>query len=248
MFARDMASGAWKFNGETIKFSTDGNLLDGQHRLNAIIQSGCTVKMMVVWGLDESSQDTVDIGAARTVADMLDMEGVERPKSGAAIAKWLLNAEHGNPLNTYIYAPSKPEVEAYFWEHRGEIDLASQHGLEAARRRLPLNNSAFGYAYAMCARVDQEAAEEFLMEGLVRKVMLPPDHIVHALDKRINNSTLRGERGSTVQNMRPEDMVCYTLMAWRIWRKGETREILYAPREKGWINETFPWPDGRKSK
>lgn len=33
LFARDMKRGAWKVNGEAIKFSRTGRLLDGQHRL-----------------------------------------------------------------------------------------------------------------------------------------------------------------------------------------------------------------------
>ena len=35
MFAREMRNGEWRFNGEAIKFSKDGRLLDGQHRLLA---------------------------------------------------------------------------------------------------------------------------------------------------------------------------------------------------------------------
>lgn len=34
-YARDMLAGRWQLNGQTIKISKDGQLLDGQHRLEA---------------------------------------------------------------------------------------------------------------------------------------------------------------------------------------------------------------------
>src|SRR3990172_8052075 len=51
-YARDMTAGHWTLNGEAIKFATDGTVLDGQHRLRAVIDSDVTVQMLVVVGLD----------------------------------------------------------------------------------------------------------------------------------------------------------------------------------------------------
>ena len=48
-YARDMAAGAWKVTAETIKMSPAGRLLDGQHRLQAVVASGVTVPMFVAY-------------------------------------------------------------------------------------------------------------------------------------------------------------------------------------------------------
>lgn len=48
MFAREMRNGEWRFNGEAIKFSKDGRLLDGQHRLLAVI-AALTIKTWNKW-------------------------------------------------------------------------------------------------------------------------------------------------------------------------------------------------------
>lgn len=37
LYSEDMAKGEWKTNGETIKFSKDGALIDGRNRLNAVM-------------------------------------------------------------------------------------------------------------------------------------------------------------------------------------------------------------------
>jgi hypothetical protein len=36
-YVNDIWNGAWKDNGERVKFGKDGNLRDGQHRLSAIV-------------------------------------------------------------------------------------------------------------------------------------------------------------------------------------------------------------------
>lgn len=64
-YAMQMRSGKWIANGETIKFGSNGELVDGQHRLQAIIQSGVTVTMVVVTGVPEGSKETIDVGKVR---------------------------------------------------------------------------------------------------------------------------------------------------------------------------------------
>jgi hypothetical protein len=69
--ARDMSAGRWHDTGEPIKFDYNDALLDGQHRLGAIVASGVTIEMLVIWGLQPETQDYMDIGLKRSVADSL---------------------------------------------------------------------------------------------------------------------------------------------------------------------------------
>lgn len=54
-FAADMRRGKWHITHQGIAFDEAGNLLDGQHRLAAIVKSGCTIEMLVTTGLPQSS-------------------------------------------------------------------------------------------------------------------------------------------------------------------------------------------------
>lgn len=76
-YARDMVSGDWLLDGETIKFDTAGRLIDGRHRLSAVLAADVEVPMIVVRGVDPSVMDTVDAGAKRTYADALKIQGEE---------------------------------------------------------------------------------------------------------------------------------------------------------------------------
>jgi hypothetical protein len=78
-YARDMALRRWVYTHQGIAFNDKDELIDGQHRLNAIIVSGVEfVRMMVTFGLpskvegqEMTTMDAVDRGATRSVGDQL---------------------------------------------------------------------------------------------------------------------------------------------------------------------------------
>lgn len=74
-YARDMDAGRWVVNGEGIKLSSRGAVLDGQHRLRAVIKSGATIRSLVVRGLDEGVFQTLDTGKRRSMGDVLAIAG-----------------------------------------------------------------------------------------------------------------------------------------------------------------------------
>lgn len=73
--AADMRDGRWVLNGEPVQFDREGRLINGQHRLSAIVLSGVTVQMLVVTGVEPRAQDTIDIGAARSIGNILQLHG-----------------------------------------------------------------------------------------------------------------------------------------------------------------------------
>lgn len=82
--AQAIRRGEWKVNGDTIKINPDGQILDGQHRLWAIVESGLSVMSAVVIGLDTGAQHTVDIGARRNLSDALRLHGETNTNNLAA--------------------------------------------------------------------------------------------------------------------------------------------------------------------
>lgn len=85
--ALNMTRGTWKFNGDTIRFDDKGNLIDGQHRLSAIVESNKSMTMLFVSGLDTSIIRTIDQETKpRNLGDILKMDNV---KYAAKIASCL---------------------------------------------------------------------------------------------------------------------------------------------------------------
>lgn len=72
-YADDMRKGLWTMTGEAVKFDREGHLLDGQHRLWAIIESGCTIPILVVRGIEYEHLAEMDTGRKRTPQQWLEM-------------------------------------------------------------------------------------------------------------------------------------------------------------------------------
>jgi len=79
--AKAVRTDNWKFNGATIVYDKLGNLIDGQHRLQAIAISAKTVPSLVVRGIDTDIKvfETIDDAKARRVQDFLHV------KNGATV-------------------------------------------------------------------------------------------------------------------------------------------------------------------
>lgn len=73
MWSARLQKGQWKLTHQGIAFDVDGYLIDGQHRLTAIVATGIAVKMMVARGLDRTAFEVMDQGAARSASDIVGL-------------------------------------------------------------------------------------------------------------------------------------------------------------------------------
>jgi hypothetical protein len=104
-YAAEMLSGRWvESSGETIKFDRSGKLIDGQHRLAAIIKANKTMRMTVARNLDQSAFAVIDSGMARNGGDVLHIAGIPNANVLAAGIK----VHHG--LINGILDPDKSGV------------------------------------------------------------------------------------------------------------------------------------------
>lgn len=106
-----ISRGEWALNGDAIRFCTSGQLLDGQHRLQAIVLACKPVKSLVVRGLAPGSFATIDTNrAVRTGRDVMALSGIQNYSVVAPMARLMHYFEAtGNP---YDNSPEKvPSAE-----------------------------------------------------------------------------------------------------------------------------------------
>lgn len=84
-----MKSGLWRKTHQGIAFDDQGRLVDGQHRMWAIVESGCTVPIFVTRGLSADDVVVVDTGIARGYADTAHYQGWDVDPLTASLAKLL---------------------------------------------------------------------------------------------------------------------------------------------------------------
>lgn len=85
-YAAEMSDGKWLFNGETIKLNGTC-VIDGQHRLAAIVKSGVTVECLVIRNLDKMTGVTIDCGKGRTLSDWVKYRGIKNAVSVTSMAR-----------------------------------------------------------------------------------------------------------------------------------------------------------------
>ena len=76
-YADSMKSGKWMLNGMCIIFDADGHLIDGHHRLLAVIKAGIPVKFDVARGVSADAFTTYDCGRHRTLGQLIAMQGAK---------------------------------------------------------------------------------------------------------------------------------------------------------------------------
>jgi hypothetical protein len=74
--AEQIKLGKWIENGESIKFNKSGVLVDGQHRLLAVVKLGLPIKTNVVRGCDDDSFATLGNARPRSARDTMSTLGI----------------------------------------------------------------------------------------------------------------------------------------------------------------------------
>lgn len=158
-----MKNDQWKANGETIKISSQGKLIDGQHRLTAIIQANVACLMLVCDGISEEAIDTIDIGKRRTFGDWLNINGEENPTNLSAALHKLAAYEKYYASSFYVKGGLKnltyQDLEALLRKHAGIRHSVAFIAKNEARRIFDRSIlSALHYLFTLS---DSDKAEEF---------------------------------------------------------------------------------------
>lgn len=102
-YALQMQAGFWAADSnDAILISTDGELLNGQHRLNAVIEAGIPVKMAVRYGVDKSIFKVLDQGAARSASDLYTRT-IPNKASAIGGARMMAALRHGTSLTLAVH-------------------------------------------------------------------------------------------------------------------------------------------------
>lgn len=216
--SRVMKQGLWQFNGEPIRFTSDGTVLDGQHRLLAIVDSGTTQDLVIQRGFDSSIFSTIDVGAKRNGGDALKASGVADFTVIAAIA-------HGYLTSKGVNSPSVVEIERTVNLLGNRIHQAASISRTAGKELH--SKKLFGVAAIYLLEANQWAASEFF-DSLASGAGLPSGDPRLALRNRFIKGTLDTTHISSPHTLKP---VLNTIFkTWNAWRSGRTMATVQITR------------------
>ena len=95
-YAKDMSSGNWSLTGDTIQFSKNGVLMNGQNRLFACVKAGVPFVTHVAFGIEASSRVHMDVGKVRNNHDLFHGEGVPYPLETGKGIRMIMAWKSGN--------------------------------------------------------------------------------------------------------------------------------------------------------
>jgi hypothetical protein len=107
-FVADMQALKWILTHQGIAFDANGNLIDGQHRLHAIVQSGVEIDLLVVNNPEGDYQSPIDFGWKRNIATVQNWSTREVAAIGA-----LRSLEQGYGANAKLTLAEAVEIHSH---------------------------------------------------------------------------------------------------------------------------------------
>lgn len=197
-YARDMAHGNWINNGDVVRISVDGVLLDGQHRLSAIVMSGVTIPVNFVEGLDPDAFTRIDTGHKRTIGAIAGLTGFANSHAASAIAKRLIQWENTADKSRFTFSNgffsqiTEKDILGFMDTYDDEIQSMFKNINNALPHRKCGAPSALVAALIICQRYNTDAASSFV-SGLITGANLTEFSPIAALrDKLVDPPERRG--------------------------------------------------------
>lgn len=227
----------WVFNGEAIKVADTGLLLDGQHRCLAVIETGKSIRVVLIQGLPESTRDTMDTGRPRTLGNVLQMRGHKDSNRLAAAIRRMVVAERVGFKAAFVAGTvetTRPEELAWFERNPWVEDYMIQSRNIASDPGILLSSTSVVALLSRFDAIDQEDSMHF-WDKLRSGEDLSRDHPIMALRRAFKRlGELKGQHDQY-------HLAGLTIKAWNKYRRGESASLLRF-KSGGANPETFPMP------
>jgi len=227
-YCRDQAGGAWISTAQPIVFDWNGNLLDGQHRLRMIVETGVPQLMYVATGEDPATFPAYDRGRGRTAGDALAMLGHKHYNALAAAAARLKRHYRGDAWSTtaaekYVNVQDVIDIVQEFPSlvenmHRTNCVLVA-HSLAA-------------FLHFLFSEKDQELADWFFDVLAGRAAAKNTDGAFVIRERLIKQKAAKGK-------LEEKEVAALIVKAWNAQREGR-RVTTIRWRSSGPCAEPFP--------
>jgi hypothetical protein len=230
-FAEAMRRGEWVVTHQGIAFDVNGVLIDGQHRLAAIVEADLPVEMTVFTEVAEGTFDVLDTGKRRNAADVLAIEGEKSATMLAAMVR-----------TVWLYQ-NRPDLN---WSG-GSAAVTNHQIVQALEQHPKLRDFlAVGEQIAAASGMIKSAAgaASYLVEQANKRVDLDPwyDGVIDGAGlaksdprlafRRVMFHMARKQAGQVLRRRDTREHVALYIKAFNAWASGEELgQLRFTPRE-----------------
>lgn len=219
--ADDMKHGRWRYTGDAIKFDESGTLLDGQHRLSAVVQSGKAIQSLVVTGLETKVFEVLDRGKRRSNRDVLAAKGCRHYGEQAAALK-LLNGiysgkDHGvtippTQLDRYLARfPRLGDVAGFAYKSKA-YNVVRSKKLVVAVIMMSVDTPEFNKG----EYPDIPDSVQWFWRSLGSGLNLSASDPAYVLREKLQNNRIKASRGAELDRIK---LACI-IKAWNAYAGG----------------------------
>lgn len=210
--ANEMKRGEWVPTPIPVIFSDKGRLIDGQHRLSAIVESGIAVEIWVAFGARDESFAYIDTGKKRSGGDVFAINGVPNANAMCAATKWLWVYENQKAATGTGAGAEKFLTNADLYKYYLTIEDLQDARIAYdwwVRNALPCPTGAIA-AFYLCARKNRKQAERFFERVSTGVGFESKNDPAYKLREKLT----RGE-----QKPSPRNAVAFIIQAWNAERQ-----------------------------
>lgn len=205
----DVAAGRFRLNGEAIIFDWDGCMVDGQHRCNAVVETGKPVLVTVVRGIAPEVYSTIDDTAKRTGGDALKANAVSDPSNVAAAVVMMERYRRGLILKSALVLSPAHIAEIV----RGHPGLVESVAVASTLKEFP-SRAALGMCHYVLSGISRTDADLFF-DRLRSGAGLTKTDAVLTLRNRLHK-----------ESMHRDEVVFLVFKAWNYWRRRKPLKCL----------------------
>lgn len=228
--AKAIERGEWKVTHQGIGFDENGILVDGQHRLEAIVKANRPVEIMVTWGVPAEAFTVMDTGRKRNMGDVLALNNEANATHLAAALRGLylyqLNPDASWSGHASVVSHDQLLLTL---EKNPKLRDSIPHGMALARS-IKITTTAGSLGHYLTSTIRPDVDQQPWLTGLITGANLSEG------DPRLTlrNTMLNLASGKT--HRRREDSrehLLYYLKAWNAWLEGRKIKLLRrSPGEK----------------
>ena len=225
-----MRRGEWQVTHQGIAFDTTGALVDGQHRLAAIVEADQPVEMTVFTEVPDGAFDVLDTGKRRNAADALAIEGEKSAVMLAAMVRtvWLYHHRPDLSWSGGDAGVTNHQIVQTLEQHpklRDVIPLGEQIATATG-----MIKSAAGAASYLVTQANQRDLAPWF-DGIIEGTGLPKGD-PRLMFRRVMFAHTRKQAGQVTRRRETREHVTLYLKAFNAWATATAlTQLKYAPRE-----------------
>lgn len=230
-YAEAMRSGDWMVTHQGIAFDGRGVLVDGQHRLAAIIEADVPIDVTVFTDVDEATFDVLDTGKRRNAADVLAIEGEKSTTMLAAMVRtvWLYQNRPDLAWSGGAAAVTNHQIVQTLADHPKLRDYVSRGEQIAAATGMI--KSAAGAASYLVEHANRRADLTGWYDGIIDGAGLTKTD-PRLVFRRVMFAMARKQAGQVQRRRDTREHVALYLKAYNAWTTGDTlTQLRFTPRE-----------------